>query len=85
MEIGDTVIVSNEGLTRKLTIFAIREAENLPYIIYYLMNEHRLYVRKGYSIPSEPLDIKNQIILFESEIEKDDYYLMISVSAVLPL
>lgn len=88
MDVGDILTVSNEGRSQEFTVISFNEAMNLPYTVYYLMNkggDHRLYVKKGVTLPQGTIDIKDHIIIFENEIEKDDYYFMISVPYVLPL
>lgn len=88
MKIGDFITISIEGQTREFSIIAIKESTKLPYTVYYLMNlggDHRLYVRNGITISQGTVDIKDHIIIFEAEIQGDDYYFMISVPYVLPL
>ena len=88
MIIGDVLTVSYEGRTSELNVFAIDEEKNRSYIIYRLMNQgeqHLLYVKKGYTIPEEALDIKGHIIIFENEIKGADYYILVNKDSVLPL
>ena len=88
MEIGNTITVTIEGNTRDFTIIAIDEDSKPAYTCYILMNAggaHWLYLRKGFVLPQEALDIKDHIICYDDEIRGHDYYFKIHVPSVLPL
>ena len=87
MIIGDVVTVSYEGRTSNLNVFASEEDKNASYIIYHIMNQgeqHLLYVKKGFTLPVGPLDIKGHTIILEEGLH-DDYHILVNKNSVLPL
>lgn len=88
MSIGDTITVSLEGRTQTLNVIGIEKSMGMPYMIYRLMQAdkvHLLYVKQGYTITEDPLEIKGHIIIFEDEVKGENFYILVHKDCVLPL
>ncbi len=88
MSIGDTITLTAEEMTRIFYIVSIEECAGTPYVIYRIINSgsvHLLFLKNGFSLPEEPLDISERIFFYDGKIRDDDYYLMINKDSVFPL
>ena len=85
MKIGDILTVSYDNLSQSLIILSYEDRiiNGFAYTIYYLSDEHTLYVKNNFAV-SNPLDIKGHLITAENKIQGDSYYLKINGECALP-